>query len=104
MASDILALMVYVWYAGRATAARMPMIATTIISSIRVKPCWTVRFILGNSGRRWDGEAAKAVRRLSAFWRVSPALQEPFQILNVRYARKHPRQIENPLQARAQVP
>jgi hypothetical protein len=22
-------------------AARMPMIATTIISSIRVKPCWT---------------------------------------------------------------
>src|SRR5678815_546119 len=24
-----------------AMAARMPMIATTIISSIRVKPCWT---------------------------------------------------------------
>ena len=28
----------YSWYAGMATAARMPMIATTIISSIRVKP------------------------------------------------------------------
>ena len=30
-----------VGYAGSATAARMPMIATTIISSMRVKPCWT---------------------------------------------------------------
>src|SRR3954468_7292148 len=27
--------------AGMATAARMPMIATTIISSIKVKPLWT---------------------------------------------------------------
>ena len=27
-------------YAGSAMAARMAMIATTIISSIRVKPCW----------------------------------------------------------------
>jgi hypothetical protein len=27
------------WYAGRAMAAKIPMIATTIISSISVKPC-----------------------------------------------------------------
>lgn len=35
----------YSWYAGNATAARMPIIATTIISSMSVKPCWT-RFMM----------------------------------------------------------
>src|SRR5689334_20228828 len=33
------------WYAGRATAARMPTIATTIISSIKVNP-FCILFIL----------------------------------------------------------
>ena len=37
--SDTLARFVYYAYCGMAMAARMPMIATTIISSIRVKPC-----------------------------------------------------------------
>ena len=33
-----------VWL-GAATAAKMPIIATTIINSIRVKPCWIRRLI-----------------------------------------------------------
>jgi hypothetical protein len=37
--------MVYSWYCGKATAAKMPMMATTIISSTRVKPFWILRFI-----------------------------------------------------------
>src|SRR6266404_2635861 len=39
---------------GIAIAARMPMIATTIISSISVKPFWTSFFIGGLHGRN-DG-------------------------------------------------
>ena len=36
--SENFAFLVYVWYAGSAMAARIPMMATTIINSIRVKP------------------------------------------------------------------
>ena len=38
-ASETRARWVNSWYAGSAIAAKMPMMATTIISSIRVKPC-----------------------------------------------------------------
>src|SRR5512145_733969 len=52
--SDTRARFVYSAYCGIAIAARMPMIATTIISSISVKPCCTrfmVLLLVGNDVR-----------------------------------------------------
>src|SRR5579859_3244943 len=54
-----------------ATAARMPMIATTIINSINVKPCWTRRMRVSrleqslNTPRCSNGELARALRHIA---------------------------------------
>src|SRR6266850_3223804 len=63
---------------GIAIAARMPMIATTIINSISVKPFWTSLFIGAPLWKRWEegeqatGQAMKSRRsaEVTVWWRV----------------------------------
>jgi len=66
--------MVYSWYCGKATAAKMPMMATTIISSTRVKPFWILRFIKNSRLKNKKSEPRTRGLRLTPCQTAIPKL------------------------------
>src|SRR6218665_694512 len=73
MPSDTLAPLAEPWQVGKAADAKIPMTATMIISSIRVKPCWPVlrererereRFIIKNPLKVKSYERKESLRAL----------------------------------------